>query len=177
MKALLVKYLRALLTTTVCRSHNNGHKPQISKSMRSKWVYIYLTLKVLVRKYSVKSNFYIGNTLRKLLCKPKYRATKKGKSNIVYEIHCSNCDEVYFDESERPLKSSSGEHKRSVKNCNCEKNEIVKHCWDTDHNFSWDQKKVVGRESRPILRNIKETIHSFRNPNLSFLHASWNMAS
>ena len=178
MKALSVKYLRALLTTTACLSHNNKHKPQISKSMRSKWVYIYLTLSVLVRNYGVKSNFNIGNTLCKLLCKPKYRATKKGKNNIVYDIHCSNCEAVYLNgESKRSLKSSSGEHKRSVKNFNCEKNKIVKHCCDTDHNFSWDQKKVVGIESRPIPRNIKETIHSFINPNLSFLHAFWNMAS
>ena len=26
---------------------------------------------------------------------------------------------------------------------NCEKNEIVKHCWKANYNFSWDQKKVA----------------------------------
>ena len=31
-------------------------------------------------------------------------------------------------------------------------------------NFSWDQKKLVDRESRLIPRKIKETIHSLRNP-------------
>ena len=31
-------------------------------------------------------------------------------------------------------------------------------CWEADHNFSWDQKKVIGRESRLIPRKIKETI-------------------
>ena len=29
----------------------------------------------------------------------------------------------------------------------CDKNEITKHCWEADHNFSWDQKKVVDREA------------------------------
>ena len=29
--------------------------------------------------------------------------------------------------------------------------------------FSWDQKKVVDRESRLILRKIKETIHPMKN--------------
>ena len=24
---------------------------------------------------------------------------------------------------------------------NCEKNEIMKHCWEANYNFSWDQKK------------------------------------
>ena len=31
--------------------------------------------------------------------------------------------------------------------------------------FSWDQKKVVDRESMLIPGNITETIHSLKNPN------------
>ena len=42
---------------------------------------------------------------------------------------------------------------------------ILGHCWEADHNFSWDQKKVVDRESRLIPRKIKETMHSMKNPN------------
>ena len=44
------------------------------------------------------------------------------------------------------LKSQSDERKRSVRNCDCDKNEIAKPCWEADHNFSWDKKKVVDRE-------------------------------
>ena len=80
-------------------------------------------------------------TLRKLLCKPKDRVATEDKNNIVYEIDCSNCQTVYFGESKRSLKSLSDEHKRSVRNCDCDKNEIAKHCWEAYHNFNWDQKK------------------------------------
>ena len=59
----------------------------------------------------------------------------------------------------------SDEHKRSVRNCDCDKNEIAKHCWEADHDFNWDQKRVIDRESRLIPRKIKETIHSLKNPN------------
>ena len=62
------------------------------------------------------------------------------------------------------LKLHSDEHKRSAKNCDCDKNEIAKHCWEVDHNFNWDQKKVIDRESRLITRKIKETIHSLKGP-------------
>ena len=34
-----------------------------------------------------------------------------------------------------------------------------------DHNFNWDQKKVIDRESKLIPMNIKETIPSLKNPN------------
>ena len=57
------------------------------------------------------------------------------------------------------------EHKRSVRNCDCDKNEIAKHCWEPDHNFSWDQKKVVDGEGRSVPRKIKETIHYLKFPN------------
>ena len=45
------------------------------------------------------------------------------------------------------------------------KNEIAKHCCEEDHNFSWDQKRVVGRESMKIPKKIKETINSINHIN------------
>ena len=90
----------------------------------------------------------------------------KNKINIGYEIDCSNGEaSVYFGESKRSFKSRSDEQKRSAGNCDCEKNEIKKHCLEVDHNFSWDQKKVVDRESRLITKKIKETIYSLKTPN------------
>ena len=71
-----------------------------------------------------------------------------------YEVDC-------FGESKRSLKSLEDEHKRDIRNCDYDMNETVKHCWEADHNFSWDQNKVVDRESRLIPRKIKETIHTF----------------
>ena len=121
-------------------------------------------LRRILRSHKIRSTFYTENTLRKLLCKPKDRVATEDKNNIVYEIDCSNCQAVYFGESKWSLKSRLDEHKRSVRNCDCDKNEIAKHCWEADHNFSWDQKKVVNRESRSTPWKIKETIHSLKYP-------------
>ena len=103
--------------------------------------------------------------MRELLCKPQDRVTTKDKNKIVYETGCSNCEAVYFDESKRSWKLRSNEHERSVRNCDCDKNKIAKHCWEADHNFNWDQKKIVDRENRLIPRKIKETMHYLKNPN------------
>ena len=43
----------------------------------------------------------------------------------------------------------------------CEKNKITRHYWEADHNFSYDQKKAVGTESRLISKKIKETIKPY----------------
>ena len=122
-------------------------------------------LRRILKSHKIRSTFYTENTFRKLLCKPKDRVATENKNNIVYKIDCSNDEAVYFGESKRSLKSRSDEHKRSVRNCDCDKNEIAKHCWEADQNFSWDQKKVTDRESRLIPRKIKEAIHSLKSPN------------
>ena len=122
-------------------------------------------LRRILKSHKIRSTLYTENTLRKLLCKPKDRVATEDENNIVYEIDCSNCEAVYFVKSKLSLKSRSDEHKRSVRNCDCDKNEIAKHCWEADHNFNWDQKKVIDRESTLIPRKIKETIHSLKNPN------------
>ena len=101
----------------------------------------------ILKSHKIRSNFYTENMLRKLLCKPKDRVAREDKNNIVYEIDCSNCEAVYFGESKRSLKSRSDEHKRSVRNCDCDKNEITKHCWEADHNFNWDQKRSLSKRS------------------------------
>ena len=43
--------------------------------------------------------------------------------------------------------------------------EIVYISFYGDHNFSWNQEKVVDRENSLIPRKIKETIHSLKQSN------------
>ena len=73
-------------------------------------------LRRILKSHKTRSTFYTESTLRKLLCKLKDRVVTKHKNNIAYEINCSNCEAVYFDECKRSLKSRSDEHKRSARN-------------------------------------------------------------
>ena len=77
-------------------------------------------LRCILNFHKIRSTFYTESTLRKLLCKPKDRVAIEARNNIVYEIGCSNCEAVCFVEFKRSLKSRSDEHKRSVRNCDCE---------------------------------------------------------
>ena len=172
-------YQESIISKILNRITNNHSLPQLQQQTQAADIqeeeikmsinlpYVESTsekLRRILRSHKIRSTFYTENTLRKLLCKPKDRVATEDKNDIVYEIDCSNCEAVYFGESKRSLKSHSDEHKRSFRNCNCD-NEITKHCWEADHNFNWDQKKVIDRESRLIPRKIKETIHSLKNPN------------
>ena len=98
-------------------------------------------LQRILRSHKIISTFYTEKTLHKFLWKPKDWVATEDKSNIAYEIDCSNCEAVYFSESQWSLKARSDEHKRSASNSDCDKSEIAKQCWEEDHSFNWDQKK------------------------------------
>ena len=103
-KALLVKSLRELLIITAknaSRRYPRGKDQNINKP------YVEDTsekIRLKLKSYKIRSIVYTENTLPKPLCEPKTRVPTKDKSNIVYEIDCSNCEAVCFDESKRSLK-------------------------------------------------------------------------
>ena len=117
--------------------------------MKNYGVYAHLTKKDL---------FSTLKALRKLLCNPK--------DQVVKEITILS-KKLTAVTVKRPtlVNQRSDERQRSFRNPDCKKKEIVKHWWEADHNFSWDQKKVVDRESMLFSGKIKETIHSLKNPN------------
>ena len=106
---------------------------------------------------SNKITFYTKSTLHKLLCKLKDWLAAEDKINMAYETDCGKCKAVYFNESKWSLNLHSDEQKRSVRN--------FKTLFTTDHNFVWDQKKVVVQKSRLISSQIKEAIHYLKNHN------------
>ena len=77
----------------------------------------------ILRSHKIRLTFYTKRNLRKLLCKPRDQVATEDKNNIVYELDCSNCQAVNFGAS----KSHPDEHKRSARNCDCDKNETAKH--------------------------------------------------
>ena len=122
---------------------------------------------LILRSHKIRSTFYTENTFHDSLYKSKDRIATEDKNNIVYQIDCSNCEAVFFGESKRSLKLRSDKPKRSVRDCECYKNQTAKHCWEAYHNFSWDQKKlligkagqVLGRSKKPhILWRILVTL-------------------
>ena len=51
-------------------------------------------LQRILRSHKIRSTFFTGSTLRKLLRKPKDGVATEGKNNIFCEIGCSNCRTV-----------------------------------------------------------------------------------
>ena len=106
-------------------------------SMNLPYVNVLLTNYGVYSYLKTRSSFYTKSTLHKLICKQKdWRATED-KNNSVYEIECSKLETVnYFSKSKQTLNPCSDEHNRSVRNCDCENDEIAKLRWQRNHNFT-----------------------------------------
>ena len=72
-------------------------------------------LRHILKSHKIRSTFCTESILCEPFCKPKDRVSTEDKNNIVFEIDCSNCEEVYFHESKRSLKPRSDERKRPIR--------------------------------------------------------------
>ena len=128
-------YQESIISKIFKKMTNNYSLPQSQQLMQEEEIrmsinlpYVEGTSEILrhiLRSHKIRSTLFTEKTLHKLLCKPKNRVATEDKTNIVYEIDCINCEAVYFGECKRSLKSRSEEHKRSARNCDCDKNEIA----------------------------------------------------
>ena len=85
------------------------------------------------------------------------------QSKVVYQIPCNDCEAVYIGETKRTLVQRVQEHKRVVRNADTSKNETADHSWTKDHQFNYNEKKIIDQEKGWIARKMKETIHSIKN--------------
>ena len=131
-------------------------------------------LRRIFKDHNIRCTFYTSETLRKLISHPKDRVPTEKRNNVVYQINCQDCSAAYIGETKRSFNQRSKEHQRAVTNCDTEKNEIAKHCWDKDHVMDWQNKKVIDQEQNMVARKIKETIHSIGNEN-SINGVSYNL--
>ena len=95
--------LRGLLTiaTYLNTATNSSHRYPRGRNQNEfkfivRWRYSE-KLRFILRSHKLISILHTENTLRK----PRDQVATGDKNNIIYEIHCSKCEAVYFDESKR----------------------------------------------------------------------------
>ena len=82
----------------------------------------------ILRSHKVRSTFYTENTLRKLLCKPKMEQLQKMKAILFMKLSVVTTKQSTLNNLKRSFKLRSAENKISAQNCDCDNNEIAKHC-------------------------------------------------
>ena len=89
---------------------------------------------------------------------------QRQKSGIVYKISCTQCNFVYYGQTERSLKTRIVEHKKAVATFD-QNSKVAGHVHLFGHNMNFENVEVVGFESNYHERLFLEAWHSTLDPN------------
>ena len=100
-------------------------------------------------------------TLKSLLSKPKDPIPKEDR-NVIYQLDCKNCEAVYVGETKRNLNIRTNEHISAVKSAS-QRSHTAEHCWKYNHDFDWNNERVLDFKKTWKTRIIKEANYSDKN--------------
>ena len=104
------------------------------------------------RQHGVKVFHKPTNSLRSQLTHVKDKTDQSKRCGVIYHIQCSDCDQNYIGETERPLHRRLKEHQTRSQSA------IKEHCLLSGHNSSTNLTTVLDSESSSYKRKVKEAI-------------------
>ncbi|XP_072763715.1 uncharacterized protein [Anoplolepis gracilipes] len=119
----------------------------------------------LTKNSSLKLAQFSLNKMNKLIRAHKDIIPTDLKTNVIYKINCSHCDASYVGQTSRKLKTRINEHKRHI-HLNTNTNSIItNHRRDFEHNFDWENVRVLDEASFYTKRLISEMLFIKRQRN------------
>jgi len=80
------------------------------------------------------------------------------RSNVVYQINCTDCDASYVGQTKRTLNTRVNEHRNHIRRNSTQLSVITDHRLQFKHEFDWDNVRVVDQEPNYHKRLISEMI-------------------
>src|SRR5436190_8884249 len=104
-------------------------------------------------------SFYSTNKLGHFVKVLKDPLPSRERNNVVYRINCINCDASYVGQTCRSLKTRVAEHRGHINRNTNQRSVITDHRIEFNHNFDWDNTRVLDTDSFRFRREISEMIH------------------
>jgi len=79
--------------------------------------------------------------------------------NVVYKLTCKNCDVVYVGQTKRKLNTRIAEHKKDINKKISNHSVITEHRIEFDHDFDWENPRILDVEKHYQKRLISEMIN------------------
>ena len=100
----------------------------------------------ILRQQEIKVAYKPLKTVNSLFPRPKSQNdVDRPRSGVVYKINCTNCNFVYYGQTERPLKTRITEHKRAVAMFDHD-SKISCHVHENNHHMDFNAVSLVGHE-------------------------------
>ena len=128
----------------------------------------------LLRSHGIKVVYKRGNTIGNMLSR-KPRENDQDKYNIVYNIDCNDCPQVYIGQTKRSLKTRIKEHKSALYHPYLKSN-VADHAINYKHNINFDNPKIKYREKNSRARKFLESfdIEKFKQAKIPIMNDQQN---
>jgi len=159
------KRLKKLITTTNRNKITTNRNTDTTDKERKKYFIIpYIrNISEITATLINRSLFTVGyrclNKMDNIIKVHKDHTEHMHKSNIVYKIHCNNCDASYVGQTKRQLKTRIQEHFNNIKLDKSRHSVITQHILESNHSFNWNDIKILDSEPNYNRRLISEMLH------------------
>ncbi|KYM96667.1 hypothetical protein ALC62_12663, partial [Cyphomyrmex costatus] len=106
----------------------------------------------------LRVSYYSSNKLHEFIRVHKDPLPREKKSGVVYKISCKNCDASYVGQTCRQLKSRIAEHKNHIRWNTSTRSVITEPRLHEDHEFDWENVRILDDEPHYRKRLISEMI-------------------
>ena len=115
----------------------------------------YERISSIFKQYNITTIPTVNKSMNSVIKLGKDKSDKWDQTGVVYKFTCKNCPATYIGETKRSLKTRINEHK---KNKNIE-SVIHTHRNSLNHEFNWDDTKIIDIERDYKKRLLSEMIH------------------
>ena len=134
------------------RSNLYRHQPKVCLPYN---VTNFTKLSNIFKKYNISTIPVVNKTLKSIIKLGKDSTNKWEQTNIVYKFNCKNCTATYIGESKRALRVRINEHKNKKNS----ESVVCEHQLEFNHEFDWENTKIVDYVSDYRKRLTSEMIH------------------
>jgi len=144
--------------------HHQKQHPHRTKSDKEFFTISYLnsiseSFIPVIKKYGFNIAFSISDTLNTLIKCGKDRLDLMSQQGVVYKISCHDCDASYVGQTKRQLRMRIKEHVSDINKKSGSPSVISKHRRNFNHDFEWDNIKIIDNELSYQKRIIFEMVH------------------
>lgn len=124
---------------------------------------------IITKHLDVRLSYFNLNKLHRFIKVHKDPVPKSACSNVVYKIECENCDASYVGQTSRQLHTRIKKHRNHIRQNTSYHSVITDHRLHFNHDFKWNDVRILDRE--PIYNKclISEMIYIKRQDNVSNL--------
>ena len=102
-----------------------------------------------------------------ILSKLKSSIPILSRSNVIYKVHCSTCQQFYVGKTKRVLQQRLEEHKKQ------DYSALLRHSMDTGHLIAYDEPSIIASDCNELRLYVKESFkikelsaHKYLNGNV-----------